>query len=114
MLARIYRAAGRAHWSDKPFNNHRGVPLTSARMHAPRDRNAHIFEIGMNTPGEIGPRSKMVRPHISMITRIAPAHLQGMHSVEAIADEKADIFAGLLPGGARQPPSRRKTISSRG
>ena len=97
MLARIFRAAGRAHWSDKSFNNHWGVPLTLARMHRSTERA--IFEIGMNTPGEIAPRSKMVRPHISMITRIAPAHLQGMHSVEAIADEKAQIFAGLEPGG---------------
>ncbi len=104
MLARIFRAAGRAHWSDKSFNNHWGVPLTLARMHASTERA--IFEIGMNTPGEIGPRSKMVRPHISMITRIAPAHLQGMHSVEAIADEKADIFAGLEPGGTAILPEK--------
>jgi UDP-N-acetylmuramoyl-tripeptide--D-alanyl-D-alanine ligase len=97
MLARIFRAAGRAHWSDKSFNNHWGVPLTLARMHKATQRA--IFEIGMNTPGEIAPRSRMVRPHISMITRIAPAHLQGMHSVEAIADEKAQICAGLEPGG---------------
>jgi UDP-N-acetylmuramoyl-tripeptide--D-alanyl-D-alanine ligase len=104
MLARIYRAAGRAHWSDKSFNNHWGVPLTLARMH--RETERAIFEIGMNTPGEIAPRSKMVRPHIAMITRIAPAHLQGMHSVEAIADEKADIFAGLEAGGAAILPEK--------
>ena len=97
MLARIFRAAGRAHWSDKSFNNHWGVPLTLARMH--RETERAIFEIGMNTPGEIGPRSLMVRPHIAMITRVAPAHLQGMGSVEAVADEKAQIFAGLESGG---------------
>ncbi|HVY88381.1 MAG TPA: UDP-N-acetylmuramoyl-tripeptide--D-alanyl-D-alanine ligase [Hyphomonadaceae bacterium] len=98
MLARIFRAAGRAHWSDKSFNNHWGVPLTLARM--PRETGRAIFEIGMNTPGEIAPRSRMVRPHLAMITRIAPAHLQGMGSVEAVADEKVQIFAGLEPGGA--------------
>lgn len=104
MLARIFRAAGRAHWSDKSFNNHWGVPLTLARM--PRDTERAIFEIGMNTPGEIAPRSKMVRPHISMITRVAPAHLQGMGSVEAVADEKAQIFAGLEPGGTAILPEK--------
>ncbi|HEY7797881.1 MAG TPA: UDP-N-acetylmuramoyl-tripeptide--D-alanyl-D-alanine ligase, partial [Hyphomonadaceae bacterium] len=98
MLARIFRAAGKAHWSDKSFNNHWGVPLTLARM--PRDTERAVFEIGMNTPGESAPRSKMVRPHIAMITRIAPAHLQGMGSVEGVADEKSQIFAGLEPGGA--------------
>jgi UDP-N-acetylmuramoyl-tripeptide--D-alanyl-D-alanine ligase len=104
MLARIFRAAGRAHWSDKSFNNHWGVPLTLARM--PRDTERAIFEIGMNTPGEIAPRSKMVRPHIAMITRIAPAHLQGMGSVEGVADEKSQIFAGLEQGGAAILPEK--------
>ncbi len=104
MLARIFRAAGRAHWSDKSFNNHWGVPLTLARM--PRETERAIFEIGMNTPGEIAPRSKMVRPQISMITRVAPAHLQGMGSVEAVADEKAQIFAGLEAGGTAILPEK--------
>lgn len=103
MLARIFRAAGRAHWSDKSFNNHWGVPLTLARM--PRGTERAIFEIGMNTPGEIAPRSRMVRPQVAMITKIAAAHLEGMGSVEAVADEKADIFAGLLPGGAAILPA---------
>jgi UDP-N-acetylmuramoyl-tripeptide--D-alanyl-D-alanine ligase len=103
MLARIYRAAGQAHWSDKSFNNHWGVPLTLARM--PRETERAIFEIGMNTPGEIAPRSGMVRPHIAMITKIAPAHLQGVGSIEGVADEKSDIFAGLLPDGAAILPA---------
>jgi UDP-N-acetylmuramoyl-tripeptide--D-alanyl-D-alanine ligase len=103
MLARIFRAAGRAHWSDKSFNNHWGVPLTLARMR--QDTERAIFEIGMNTPGEIAPRSIMVQPHVAMITRIAPAHLQGMGSVEAVADEKAQIFAGLYEDGAALLPA---------
>jgi UDP-N-acetylmuramoyl-tripeptide--D-alanyl-D-alanine ligase len=64
----------------------------------------------MNTPGEIGPRSHMVRPHIAMITRIAPAHLEGMGSVEGVADEKSQIFAGLLPGGAAILPAKDKFL----
>lgn len=104
MLARIFRAMGTAHWSDKSFNNHWGVPLTLARM--PRETAKAIFEIGMNTPGEIGPRSLMVRPHVAMITRIAPAHLQGMGSIEAVADEKAQIFAGLHEDGAAILPGK--------
>ena len=108
MLARFFRAAGHAHWSDKSFNNHWGVPLTLARM--PRETERAIFEIGMNTPGEIGPRSHMVRPHIAMITRIAPAHLEGMGSVEGVADEKSQIFAGLLPGGSAILPAKDKFL----
>lgn len=98
MVARMFRAAGHAHWSVKSFNNHWGVPLTLARM--PADTEYAVFEIGMSTPGEIAPRSKMVQPHTALVTRIAPAHLEGMGSVEGVAKEKADIFAGLQPGGA--------------
>ncbi|MEZ5953349.1 MAG: UDP-N-acetylmuramoyl-tripeptide--D-alanyl-D-alanine ligase [Hyphomonas sp.] len=97
MLARIYRALGPAHWSQKSFNNHWGVPLTLARM--PEDTERAVFEIGMSTPGEIAPRSHMVRPHTGIITRIAGAHLEGLGSLEAVAREKADIFAGLEAGG---------------
>jgi UDP-N-acetylmuramoyl-tripeptide--D-alanyl-D-alanine ligase len=104
MLARIFRATGRAHWSDKSFNNHWGVPLTLARM--PRDTDRAIFEIGMNTPGEIAPRSAMVRPQVAMITKIAGAHLEGMGTIEAVADEKSQIFAGLEPGGAAILPAK--------
>ncbi len=97
MLARIFRAAGSAHWSVKSFNNHWGVPLTLARM--PEATTRAVFEIGMSTPGEIAPRSHMVRPHAAMITKIAPVHLEGLGTEAAVADEKADIFAGLLPDG---------------
>ena len=97
MLARMFRALGPAHWSVKSFNNHWGVPLTLARM--PRQTERAVFEIGMNTPGEIAPRSLMVQPHCAIITKIAAVHLEGLGSLEAIADEKADIFRGLQPNG---------------
>ncbi|WP_018997752.1 UDP-N-acetylmuramoyl-tripeptide--D-alanyl-D-alanine ligase [Hirschia maritima] len=97
MIAQIFRSKGKAHWNVKSFNNHFGVPLTLARM--PRDTKRAIFEIGMNTPGEIAPRSRMVRPQIALVTKIAGAHLEGMGTIEAVADEKSDIFCGLEPNG---------------
>ena len=97
MLARIYRAAGPAHWPEKSFNNHWGVPLTLARM--PMVTQRAIFEIGMSTPGEIAPRSRLVRPHHAMVTKIAPAHLEGVGSIEGVAEEKSAIYAGLEAGG---------------
>ncbi len=103
MIARIFRAAGPAHWSVKSFNNHWGVPLTLARM--PAETRRAVFEIGMSTPGEIAPRSRMVRPHVGLITKIAPAHLEGLGSLEGVADEKSDIFAGLEAGGSIALPA---------
>jgi len=79
------------------LNNHWGAPLSLARI--PPDAAYGIFELGMNHAGEIAALTRLVRPHVAMITTIEPAHLGFFPSVEAIADAKAEIFLGLEPGG---------------
>ena len=54
----------------------------------------------MNHAGEIEPLTRLVRPHVAIVTTVAPVHLEFFGSVEAIADAKAEIFAGVEPGGA--------------
>ena len=94
IFAALDRASrGNAHRSVKSYNNHVGVPLSLARMPA-RSRYG-IFEMGMNHAGEIAALTTQVRPHIAVITTIAPAHIEMLGSEEAIADAKAEIFAGL-------------------
>jgi UDP-N-acetylmuramoyl-tripeptide--D-alanyl-D-alanine ligase len=53
----------------------------------------------MNHAGEITPLTAMVRPHIAIVTTVAPVHLEFFDGIEAIADAKAEIFSGVLPGG---------------
>ena len=89
--------SGSVHASAKSFNNHWGVPLSLANM--PREVRFGVFEIGMNHAGEIDVLTKLVRPHIAIVTTVAPVHLGFFRSVEAIADAKAEIFHGLEPGG---------------
>ena len=96
-LREALSASGAVHASAASFNNHWGVPLTLARM--PSATRFGVFEIGMNHPGEITPLVKMVRPHVVIITTVAPVHLEHFPSVRAIAEAKAEIFAGLEPGG---------------
>jgi len=88
---------GEVHASVASFNNHWGVPLSLARL--PQAARYGVFEIGMNHAGEITPLVRLVRPHIAIITTVAPVHLEFFPSVEAIADAKAEIFLGLEPGG---------------
>ncbi|MCH8522306.1 UDP-N-acetylmuramoyl-tripeptide--D-alanyl-D-alanine ligase [Glycocaulis sp.] len=102
-IAAVFRAAGPAHWSVKSYNNHWGVPLTLARM--PKDTERAVFEMGMNHAGEIAALTTQVQPHIALITRIAPAHLENLGSMEAIADAKSEIFAGLAPDGVAVIPA---------
>ena len=90
--------AGRGHSSIKSYNNHIGVPLTLARM--PRDTERAVFEIGMNHADEIVPLSQMVRPHVVAVTTVGPVHTENFPDGEAgVARAKAEIFAGLEPGG---------------
>src|SRR6202041_2252065 len=53
-----------------------------------------------NPAGEIDALVKMVRPHVAVITTVEPVHLEFFAGIEAIADAKAEIFAGVEPGGA--------------
>jgi UDP-N-acetylmuramoyl-tripeptide--D-alanyl-D-alanine ligase len=46
-----------------------------------------------------------VRPHVAVITTIAPAHIENLGSEKAIADAKAEIFGGLEPGGIAVIPA---------
>ena len=46
-----------------------------------------------------------MRPHVALITTIAPAHLEFFGTCEAIADAKSEIFEGLVPGGAALIPA---------
>jgi UDP-N-acetylmuramoyl-tripeptide--D-alanyl-D-alanine ligase len=93
----VLQVAGPTHYSIKSFNNHWGVPLMLARM--PRHAQFGVFEIGMNHPGEITPLTRLVRPHIAVITNVAAAHLEFFTSVAQIAEAKAEILLGLEPEG---------------
>jgi len=97
-LRTVLGPQGETHASAASFNNHWGVPLSLARC--PASVNFAIFEIGMNHPGEITPLVKMVRPHVAIVTTVEPVHLEFFSGIEAIADAKAEIFAGVEPGGA--------------
>jgi len=96
-------ALGSTSASAASYNNHWGVPLSLALM--PRTTQYGVFEIGMNHFGEIRALAGLARPHVAIVTTIAPAHLEFFGSCEAIADAKSEIFEGLLPGGSVVLPS---------
>ncbi len=103
MLRAVLGGQGKVHAAEASFNNHWGVPLTLARL--PADADFAVIEIGMNHPGEIAPLARLARPHVAMITTVAPAHLEAFENVEGIAREKASIFEGLEPEGVAVIPS---------
>ncbi len=98
MLRQMLSTTGQVAASAASYNNHWGVPLSLARI--TREAAFGVFEIGMNHAGEIRALNAFVRPHVALITTIAPAHLEYFGTVEAIADAKAEIFESVEPGGA--------------
>ncbi|HAJ90047.1 MAG TPA: UDP-N-acetylmuramoylalanyl-D-glutamyl-2, 6-diaminopimelate--D-alanyl-D-alanine ligase, partial [Rhodospirillaceae bacterium] len=59
-----------------------------------------VFEMGMNHANEIAPLSAMVKPHIAIITTIAPVHTEHFpDGLDGIAKAKAEIFSGMDKNG---------------
>lgn len=98
MMGVALASIGQTHWSEKSFNNHWGVPLSLSRTHAGSDYA--VFEMGMNHANEIAPLTKMVHPHVAIITTVAPTHIEHFpDGLEGIARAKAEIFAGMDASG---------------
>ena len=96
-LAAALSACGTTHATQGNLNNHWGAPLTLARM--PADAAYCVLELGMNHAGELTPLSLLARPDVTVITTIEAVHLEFFDSVCAIAEAKAEIFAGLGDNG---------------
>lgn len=79
------------------FNNALGMLINLASM--PNDAEYCIFELAMNHAGEILNLSKIIKPHIAVITALAPVHLQFFNSVYDIVDAKCEIFEGIQQNG---------------
>ncbi len=99
----LHGGGGRAHRSLKSYNNHVGVPLSLARM--PSRTQFGVFEMGMNHSGELSQLTQLVRPHVAIITTIAPAHIGFFKDETEIADAKGEIFEGLVEGGVAIIPA---------
>ncbi len=92
-LKRAFAEQGLVVASPASFNNRIGVPLSLAAL--PAAARFGVFEIGMNRAGEITPLTCLVKPHVAVITGVAPVHLEFFGSVADIAAAKEEIFAGL-------------------
>ena len=83
--------------NEKNYNNHVGVAKTMLAIEGRPDYS--IFELGTNHKGEIRTLTRMVEPNISLITNVAPSHLEGLSDLAGVAAEKLDLFRTTLPGG---------------
>jgi len=80
------------------FNTSIGLPLTLLSM--PKDTTVAVLEMGANQPGDIKILCDISQPTHGLITNIAPAHLEGFGTIEAVAETKAAMFRALTEGTA--------------
>jgi UDP-N-acetylmuramoyl-tripeptide--D-alanyl-D-alanine ligase len=80
-------------------NANDGIGIAHALANTPATTSYGIYECSMLGPGSVSPKSRMVKPHVAVVTEIQPEHLEFHASSEAIAAEKACIFDALEPGG---------------
>ena len=63
------------------------------------DHEYGVFEVGMSKAGEINKLSKLIRPHIAIITNIGEAHLENFKSINGIAKAKSEMIEKIKKGG---------------
>jgi UDP-N-acetylmuramoyl-tripeptide--D-alanyl-D-alanine ligase len=105
LIAHVLGASGRRVLrSRKNYNNELGVALSVLQLESggnrPQDFDVAVLEMGMSMPGEIAKHTAVAPPDVSVLTNVAPVHLEFMRTVEAIAEGKAQLVEGLKPGGA--------------
>lgn len=95
LVLAILERAGRAYGNPGNRNNEIGLPLSV--LAAPEDATFAVYEMGAGQPGDIAYLTNIVRPDVSLVNNVAPAHLERMGSLLGIADTKAAIY-DALPG----------------
>jgi UDP-N-acetylmuramoyl-tripeptide--D-alanyl-D-alanine ligase len=97
MIASIFAESAPVCATKGNLNNDIGVPLTLLRLR--KEHRRAVIEMGMNHRGEIAYLSHLTKPTIAVITNAAHAHLEGLGSVEQVAQAKGEIFGGLTEDG---------------
>lgn len=97
MTAAILSRRGPTLATQGNLNNEIGLPLTLLQLQ--EDHALGVVEMGMNHPGEIDRMARMTTPDIGMIINVAPAHLEGLHSIEGVMRAKGELLPHIVPDG---------------
>lgn len=97
MIGSILSKVGPTLVSAGNLNNHIGVPLSLLRLD--HSHRFAVIEMGMNHAGELARLTALAAPDVALVNNAAPAHLEGLGSVERVAAAKGEIFGGLAEGG---------------
>ena len=102
ILAAICASQARTVAAERSFNNEIGVPLTVCRVEP--DTEICILELSMRGFGQIAELCAFTRPHIGVITNIAPVHLEKVGNLEGVVRAKRELIDALPAGGTAVVP----------
>ena len=97
LIQELLQNFGKTYSSPKSFNNHLGVPISISNLSV--DDKFGVFEVGMSKAGEIKDLTKLIKPHIGVITNIGEAHLENFKNIWGIAKAKSEIIENIKSGG---------------
>ena len=97
LIKELLQNFGKTYSSPKSFNNHLGVPISMSNLNI--DDKFGVFEVGMSKAGEIKNLTKLIKPHIGVITNIGEAHLENFKDIRGIAKAKSEIIENIKAGG---------------
>jgi UDP-N-acetylmuramoyl-tripeptide--D-alanyl-D-alanine ligase len=84
-------------FNEKNYNNYVGAAKTMLAIE--KSPEYAVFELGTNHKGEMAALARMVEPHMTLITNVAPSHLEGLTDLGGVREEKLSLFEATLPGG---------------
>jgi UDP-N-acetylmuramoyl-tripeptide--D-alanyl-D-alanine ligase len=97
LIKQLLQNYGNTYSSPRSFNNHFGVPISLSNLS--EDDKYGVFEVGMSKSGEIKNLSKLIQPHIGIITNIGEAHIENFENIRGIAKAKAEIIDTIKENG---------------
>ena len=97
LIKELLQKFGKTHSSPKSFNNQLGVPISLSNLEASTEYG--VFEVGMSKSGEIKNLSKLIQPHVGVITNIGEAHIENFRNIKGIADAKGEIIDNIKKNG---------------
>ena len=90
------------------FNTEIGLPLEI--LAAPAGTEVLILEMGMRGVGQIAELAAIAQPDVAVIVSVGPVHLELLGTIEAVAAAKAELIAGLKPGGTAITPAGERLL----
>jgi UDP-N-acetylmuramoyl-tripeptide--D-alanyl-D-alanine ligase len=102
ILAAIAFPQRRTVAAERSYNNEIGVPLTLCRIEP--DTELAVLELAMRGFGQISELCAFARPHVGVITMIAPVHLEKVGTLEGVIRAKSELIAALPAGGTAVVP----------